>query len=232
MSDDNFIARWSRLKRQTAAETEKKSGEPATTPDIRDAVNSVGTEMRDAERAGAAEQPEFDLSSLPPIEDITAGTDIRAFLQSGVPAELTKAALRRAWTADPAIRDFIGLAENQWDFTNLSSIPGFGPLGPGDDVRQLVAGALGRLDELAAAAEPIAGNAPQQAERGKMGATSEPEASAQTAGIQQEMQQGAPSHGQVKQQNESDSSAAQNVDAQPEMQLIRNRRSHGGAIPQ
>ena len=36
---------------------------------------------------------------------ITAATDIRAFLAPGVPAELTRAALRRAWTADPAIRD-------------------------------------------------------------------------------------------------------------------------------
>ena len=63
-----------------------------------------------------------------PIDSIVAGSDIRAFLQSGVPAELTKAALRRAWTTDPAIRDFIGIAENQWDFTDPTSIPGFGPL--------------------------------------------------------------------------------------------------------
>jgi hypothetical protein len=31
---------------------------------------------------------------------------------------MTVAALRRAWVSDPVIRDFIGIAENQWDFTN------------------------------------------------------------------------------------------------------------------
>jgi hypothetical protein len=82
---------------------------------------------------------------LPPIHSITAGSDIKAFLQAGVPKDLTRAALRRAWTADPAIRDFIGLAENQWDFTDPAAIPGFGPLEATDNVRQLVAQAMGRL---------------------------------------------------------------------------------------
>ena len=50
--------------------------------------------------------------ALPATESITADTDIRAFLAPGIPAHLTRAALRRAWAADPAIRDFVGLAEN------------------------------------------------------------------------------------------------------------------------
>ena len=33
-----------------------------------------------------------------------APSDIRAYLAPGVPAELTRAALRRAWLADPTIR--------------------------------------------------------------------------------------------------------------------------------
>jgi len=70
---------------------------------------------------------------LPSIDVIDADTDIIAFLQSGVPAELTRAALRRAWTSDPAIRDFIGIAENQWDFNDPNGIPGFGPLGTSED---------------------------------------------------------------------------------------------------
>ena len=42
-----------------------------------------------AARSGASEPPEppFDLTKLPPIESITAETDIRAFLAPGVPAE-------------------------------------------------------------------------------------------------------------------------------------------------
>jgi hypothetical protein len=47
---------------------------------------------------------------------------------------LTRAALRRAWSADQAIRDFIGLSENSWDFNAPEGVPGFGSLatdGPG-----------------------------------------------------------------------------------------------------
>jgi hypothetical protein len=62
---------------------------------------------------------------LPPIAAIDAGSDIRAFLAAGVPAELTRAALRRAWSADPAIRDFVGLSENSPDLAALNDGPGF-----------------------------------------------------------------------------------------------------------
>ena len=81
--------------------------------------------------AKAAPKPEFDLASLPSLDSITAATDIRAFLAPGVPKELARAALRRAWSADPAIRDFKGLAENDWDFTDPTAMPGFGALPPG-----------------------------------------------------------------------------------------------------
>jgi hypothetical protein len=77
---------------------------------------------------GVSSAPEFDVSTLPSLESITAATDIRPFLAPGVPQTLRSAALRRAWSADPAIRDFIGLAENAWDFTAPGAIPGFGTL--------------------------------------------------------------------------------------------------------
>jgi Protein of unknown function (DUF3306) len=83
---------------------------------------------------------------LPPIESIVADSDIRPFLAAGVPAELTRAALRSAWTADPAIRDFIGIAESQWDFNAPATIPGFGPLGVADYARALETRALAGLN--------------------------------------------------------------------------------------
>ena len=55
--------------------------------------------------------------------------------------ELTRAALRSAWTADPAIRDFVGIAESQWDFNGEGTIRGFGSLEAADYPRDL----LGRL---------------------------------------------------------------------------------------
>jgi TorA maturation chaperone TorD len=93
--------------------------------------------------------PAFDLASLPPLQSITAGTDIRSFLGSSVPVELTRAALRRAWVTDPAIRDFIGIAENQWDFNDPTAMPGFGPLRAED-----VPGLAG-LGETGATAEEV-----------------------------------------------------------------------------
>jgi Protein of unknown function (DUF3306) len=47
--------------------------------------------------ASESAEPAFDVTKLPPIESITADSDIRAFLAPGVPPELTRAALRRAW---------------------------------------------------------------------------------------------------------------------------------------
>jgi Protein of unknown function (DUF3306) len=79
--------------------------------------------------------PDFDLSTLPSLESITAATDIRPFLAPGVPQALRSAALRRAWSADPAIRDFVGLAENAWDFTAPGAIAGFGTLSASEAAR-------------------------------------------------------------------------------------------------
>ena len=81
----------------------------------------------------------FDPASLPPIQSITAETDIRGFLGAGVPSELTRAALRRAWACDPAIRNFVGLADYDWDFNAPDSIAGFGPLRTTDDVAKMAA---------------------------------------------------------------------------------------------
>ncbi len=64
--------------------------------------------------SGAAEvtASAFDPTNLPSLDSIGPQTDITVFLQSGVPAGLRLAALRRAWAMDPAIRDFKGLQEN------------------------------------------------------------------------------------------------------------------------
>jgi uncharacterized protein DUF3306 len=140
---EGFLTRWSRLKREAdvaAPEPEANEQAAPSEPDDPDAA----TESRDAQpKAAEGDAPEFDLSKLPPLESITASTDIRAFLLPGVPAELTRAALRRAWVADPAIRDFIGLAENAWDFTAPDTVPGFGSSVPPDVARRLIAGMMG-----------------------------------------------------------------------------------------
>ncbi len=144
MSDPkSFLERWSRQKLESAEE-----------PALADKAALPAAEKRAGEPAAPAKPApvaEIDLEKLPSIESIVAGTDIRAFLQKGVPPALSRAALRRAWSADPAIRDFIGLSENSWDFTAPDSMPGFGPLGP-DEIRRLTAQLFGKPGEAEAAA--------------------------------------------------------------------------------
>ena len=140
---ENFLSRWSRRKlesepEQDDAQRASEAGSPPAHAD--DAAPDQVEETKDAK----PEEPAFDLTSLPSLESITSETDIRLFLQKGVPADLTRAALRRAWSADPAIRDFIEIAENQYDFATGSDLPGFGPLdASADEIRKMVANVFG-----------------------------------------------------------------------------------------
>lgn len=138
MSDEDFLKRWSRRKREVAKEEEAAR---APEPD-------VAAEAADAPAPGETET-QFDPASLPPVESITSLSDVTAFLREGVPAELTRAALRRVWTADPAIRDFVGLAENAWDFTDPNAMPGFGPLEDTEEVRRMIARVVGEIGKAA-----------------------------------------------------------------------------------
>jgi hypothetical protein len=61
-----------------------------------------------------------------------------------------QAALRRAWSVDPAIRTFIGLSENSWDFNAAGGVPGFSSL-TAEDARRLLARAMEEKESLHAA---------------------------------------------------------------------------------
>jgi hypothetical protein len=140
---ENFLARWSRRKRAGADPVEEPAANDAT---VEKKEQPTDEQVSAKQAPAAVETPAVDLSQLPAIESIVAGTDIRPFLAPGVPAELTRAALRRAWTTDPGIRDFIGLSENAWDFTKAGPA-GFGPLLPIDDVKKLVAEIFSHREE-------------------------------------------------------------------------------------
>src|SRR5580693_6215310 len=137
---ENPLSRWARLKQAAKAQEEIDAASPSS-------------------EAMAVPEAPFDPASLPSIESIVGDTDIIAFLRKGVPADLTRAALRKAWASDPAIRDFIGVAENQWDFNDPNAIPGFGPLIPTESGVDVLAQISTRLQPRAtedlAAAEPI-----------------------------------------------------------------------------
>jgi len=146
--NDQFLARWSRRKQEAKAVAAAPGGEQATAAQAPTPVD------------GAAAQPlshDRDVACLPPIDAIDAATDITAFLRQGIPQELSRAALRRAWSADPAIRDFVGLAENAWDFNDPNAMPGFGPLDlSATQVDALVRRIVGGVVQSAGHAGPVA----------------------------------------------------------------------------
>ena len=133
--DEPFLKRWSRLKTKPPAEAAAATSEaPAT----------AAPEPDDDGRAIATEEP-FDLSKLPRIEDMTAECDITGFLDSRVPQALRNAALRQMWSLDPTIRDFIEVAENQWNWNIPGGAPFHGPIEPGTDIAALLAQATGAM---------------------------------------------------------------------------------------
>ena len=144
---ENFVSRWARLKRESdsgAVRSRRAMDRRSIWLPRARRKRCPGT----AKTAGSPTSRSIP-RRLPSIETITVNTDIRGFLQSRVPVELTRAALRRAWASDPAIRDFIGIAENQWDFNDPTAMPGFGPLQESDNLPALLARALGSRDSLA-----------------------------------------------------------------------------------
>ena len=162
MSDrETFMARWSRRKRASAQEGESAEpsapaddaaaaasqaiGAPQTVDPPQPGEHALGAPAdARASDAPASHEETSSVPQLPSIESIVAESDVRAFLAPGVPPELTRAALRRAWSADPKIRDFIGLSENSWDFNDPGAMPGFGPLELTEEIRQEIARMIGR----------------------------------------------------------------------------------------
>jgi hypothetical protein len=106
------------------------------------AVAAFAQEHSSASTCPAPETIEttFDLGFLPPLDSIGPHTGVAAFMQSGAPLQLQVAALRRAWSVDPSIRDFKGLQENDWnfDFDGPIDIAGFGDVSP-DHIRWMLA---------------------------------------------------------------------------------------------
>jgi Protein of unknown function (DUF3306) len=158
--NEDFLTRWSRRKHD-ALETEQAKGAPGEHDVVpENAVPESATPFVEGSEGPKSSELVFDLKSLPPIESITAATDIRPFLVPGVPEEIARAALRRAWSADPRIRDFVGLADYDWDYHKPGSAAGFGPLEMTDELRRMVARILGEIvdtDTSDKAGEPATG---------------------------------------------------------------------------
>lgn len=216
MSDVQFLLRWSRRKQEAKAGHAERAGEVAAK-----AQAPAPSEPAVAEPAA----PELDLSSLPSIESIDAATDVTAFLRKGIPRELSRAALRRAWSSDPAIRDFVGLAENAWDFNDPSAMAGFGPLDYSAEqvdalVRRIV-GSVIQTDENLANPPAEVGEEPARSAHEEIGFASNPAKAASDFRSVEESETA---------ELPSDFAAPHPPAASEEASLPR--RTHGGALPQ
>jgi hypothetical protein len=257
MSDpENFLLRWSRRKREVLRETER--------PDP--PARAANAPAEDNHPSGDAAHPglapvglPFDPAGLPSIHSITAETDIRGFLGAGVPPELTRAALRRAWACDPAIRNFVGLADYDWDFNAANSIAGFGPLRMTDDAAKMAAQVLEpkvlepkvlepkilepkvlepRRTEPGpcnlpdpAPTIPQAGGATHKADIGAARSAATEMHDHATDREQPANEIGAPAHADELTHGEQGRVAVQYTSAKPENSNVLVRRRHGGALP-
>ncbi len=171
MSDEGFLKRWSRRKREgtpAANEPDSVQAPPqapsSSLPPQAEEVSAAPSSLAPQPAAGAGDTPvgdragdgpdddAIDPATLPPLESLGPESDYTVFLKKGVPEALRLAALRKAWASDPLIRDFRSPAiDYGWDFTT----PDYA-LRPGDDVGKL----LDRIFPKDAAETPVAAPTP------------------------------------------------------------------------
>jgi Protein of unknown function (DUF3306) len=243
---ENFFTRWSRRKRKAAedAESTRSSGAVDAAPEGAH-PNEDQREGGDPPRGGASDRPKSapDPTKLPPIETITAESDIRAFLAPGVPPELARAALRRAWAADPKIRDFVGLADYAWDFNAPGAMTGFGSLEMTDELRQQIARMVGgnlaneATDSPAQTSAEVQGK-PAPAETSTESVATAAEMSTQQvqsdAGTSQNERVGAqnePHHSEALPQRSKIDIASRNSSENTNNDQLIEKRLHGRALP-
>lgn len=234
-NSDDFLTRWSRRKREAKAE---ESSPPARDTTGKSAQPAPDRPANPDNQPAKQPEPAFDLSQLPSLDSIGPDTDMRMFMQPGVPAALSRAAFRRAWSADPAIRDFIGLSENSWDFTAPDSIEGFGPLVPTDNVKRMLAQLFNEepAQPVASASDPEGGQTETPSNNAEdMPAQSErlAEARPTEAGPNDQVTHSNLAEGQtddlLRRDINDDASQHSPDDAAPPG--ARLRRRHGGALP-
>ena len=187
--DESLLGRWSRLKRTggTPPPAEQPPAPPPAVP------------------------PDIDLP-LPSLDDIKPGADLAAFLKPHVPEALRRAALRKMWSLDPAIRDFREMADYDWDWNIPGGAPGYGPLDPKTDLQ-----ALARRVIFGSETPPEA-DQPKLAHDGEAGSVADAEPAPNTTGSRETAIQPPPA---------KPASSEAEIHREPSP----DRRRHGSAMP-
>lgn len=231
-ASDNVFTRWSRRKQAV-----RDSEMPATDQEEH-AVDSVAAEadVKPIEQGKEVTEPDAaePAEPLPRLEDLTAESDLSAFLREGVPKALKSAALRKIWSLDPAIRDYIGPSEYAWDFNQPGSMAGFGPLDAGKTAVEFLASMSS--DENAGPAEAAAAPVdpgPPEAAPASPDAETEPDKPADMAPTDQSAE---PSYKAANPQPSSSGDGVAGVEFEDVEKLAGPSGTaapprHGGAIP-
>lgn len=124
-TDRSFLSRWSQRKREAK---------------LPDAAEQADQEAKASPAIAESDtEEEFDLSSLPKLEDLTETTDITGFLRKGVPESVKNAALRKSWALDPAIRNYVNPAlDYAYDWNTPGGVPGNSELAAGTDIAKMI----------------------------------------------------------------------------------------------
>jgi len=111
MTDDSIASRWSRRKqavRDEALEAEAESKE-AVVEDL----------PEEPEKTEAEILAEFNLKDP---DDMEAGDDFSAFMNSAIPQRLKNRALRKLWLSNPALANLDQLLDYGEDFTSKGGV--------------------------------------------------------------------------------------------------------------
>ena len=134
-SDENFLARWSRLKqRPEAAEDETQKGGEAPQPgDSGQTLAMRGPQGEDAGtiEGGGEQAGEGEADGLPQVRDFSDfdfdaldfNSDYTQFMKDDVPQDVRNTALRQLWVSNPVLANMDGLDDYCEDYTDAAMVP-------------------------------------------------------------------------------------------------------------
>lgn len=108
MTNDSIASRWSRRKQAVKDEALEVEKEPV-----------VEDLQEEPEKTEAEILAEFDLKDP---DEMEAGDDFSAFMNSAIPQRLRNRALRKLWLSNPALANLDELLDYGEDFTNKGGV--------------------------------------------------------------------------------------------------------------
>lgn len=126
---------WSR--RKLAAKREAAQSRQDEADLEKPSVQETGVEADDSTEPSVVD--DAYIQALPPIDEITAKTDLGPFMKRGVPIALRNAAMRKMWMTNALIRDLDDPAvDYAWDWNSAEGVPGAGKILNRDNVAKMV----------------------------------------------------------------------------------------------